>query len=271
MYDYNDIWDLVSHVFCRGTEVERPCSFGNQADSENGREFERAAGNELCNIALRQHGSLFSNLYVSREQRNSISQIDHVLLLADRLIVVECKDYGGLVDCTSLVSRDGKPYWKQVTKSGEIHYLYSPVAQNQVHVSAVGEVTNVSARKCYSLVLFSNRSKLLHVPDITASVAVLQLASLHTLDFRPVPSRLFSSIKYNSILKKLEQCVNVDADIIHKHRSIANALSNTRPKISAPTVCPRCGSALVLRYVPSKFLGCSMYPLCDYTYSLGDD
>lgn len=263
----NDTWELVSAVFCRNTPTVEPPRGWGVADSCS--QFESEAASRIQAMTHAYHGLVFRDLYVPCTGAQEVTQVDCVLLLPDRLVVVECKDCIGTVDCESVLADNEKPYWKQTRPDGSVVWLYSPIAQNMLHVRALSAYTGVSYPKCFSLIIFADRTQLLHVPELNNSQAVIQLSQLDNLNFRPVPARVFSSYRYNALVKCLEACQVPRPEVVEKHHESVNKKVNRGPRPVAPSVCPKCGSLLQKRYGRTEFLGCSMYPLCDYTFGLG--
>lgn len=65
--------------------------------------------------------------------RNGTTQIDHVILVRDRIVVVETKNYSGIV-----FANPQDRNWTQVLAGGNIRLPFlNPIRQNALHVNAV--------------------------------------------------------------------------------------------------------------------------------------
>ena len=262
---YESVWQLVADVFCRDCDIDDILSRVKAPDVNR---FEQEVASELYSLAHSLHGIVFRDLYIPCDAAGNVTQVDCVVLLPDRILIVECKDCNGVVDCESVLADNQKPYWKQTKPDGTQCWLYSPVVQNMLHLRAVSHLTGVTYPKCFSLILFPDRVDLRHVPEITESCAVLRLGQLADLNFRPIPSKVFSSYRFASLVKSFEKCQATDFSVREQHLSNVKQATHGRPGVIVPTSCPKCGSKLQHRSGRTEFLGCSMYPLCDYTFDL---
>ena len=100
--------------------------------------------------------------------RGRTVQVDHVLALGDRLLVIETKNFAGEV-----VASTG-PVWEHCQKGGYRRSFQSPVVQNAWHQDALAREFGVS---CSGLVVFTGSAILKgHVPD--GVIQISQLASV---------------------------------------------------------------------------------------------
>lgn len=136
------------------------------------------------------------------------------------------------------------------------------------HMSALSSYTGVSYQKCFCLVVFSNRATLEDLPSTTEFRAVVTLRELKKMQFHIVSSRAFPQPRFNSIVSMLDRCTRPSPSVVEQHMKYAHNQDTKRPAGLPPVVCPLCGAPLQLRQGTTKFLGCSMYPLCSYTCEL---
>ena len=69
---------------------------------------------------------------------DSVTQVDHLVLARDAIMVIETKTYGGHV-----TGNPAEPNWMQHSAEGEWRYLFrNPLRQNDLHCRAVGGVVD---------------------------------------------------------------------------------------------------------------------------------
>lgn len=137
--------------------------------------FERKVADSLRQVVEREGGKVFSNLYIP--YGNGMTEIDHVVLLRDRLLVVECKAFHGVIYC----NYDMGGNWVQFFVNhceGHSYPFYSPVAQNATHIRALAAVLGVPAFVCKSLVVFADTAQLRKVPKHMGCSVVCNLCEL---------------------------------------------------------------------------------------------
>lgn len=102
------------------------------AELEYKRKLEGVAG-ELKVRRLIEHRYAHSLHDIYLPYRNGTTQIDHVVLIGDRIVVVETKNYSGMI-FGDLQGRN----WSQILAGGNVRMPFlNPIRQNALHVDAV--------------------------------------------------------------------------------------------------------------------------------------
>ena len=179
------------------------------------------------------------------------SQVDHVVINPNGIFVIETKNYSGRI-----YGNESQLNWTQVLNYGRVkNHFYSPVRQNQTHVYAIREILKQDV-PIYSVVVFvKGNIKYISSPNVYTIRGLLQ-------KIKEPSEKIISLEQMNMIYDKLSK---------HNRRNtISNAEHIGNIEIMknniANNICPRCGSALVMRHGKSgNFRGCSQYPRCRFT------
>ena len=221
------------------------------------------------------------NLYIPAYDGKT-TEIDVLMITDSGVFVFESKNYSGWI-----FGNESNRYWTVTLPSGkgesQKERFYNPIMQNRTHIKylkkLVGEVP------VWSVIAFSERCTLKDItvtspdvwvvnrPEITNIVnARLAEAPQGTVNVDAVYALLYP---YSQVSEE-EKAQHID-DILEEHPD-AGAPSGTAvgQRAANDAVCPLCGGKLVLRTVKrgenagNKFYGCSNYPKCRYTKSIGD-
>lgn len=185
------------------------------------------------------------NDYILSDGRFS-NQIDHIVVNARGVFVIETKNYAGYVFGT-----DEQKQWTQVKNFGaEKISFYNPVMQNATHVNKIKRI--VGKVPVHSLVVFVQNNT-----DNIKSDVVIPLVNLKT--------RLNageSVLDADGMKKIFDKLVRARSDISDEEH-VANLLQRQQDIHNG--ICPVCGGKLVLRHGKyGDFYGCSNYPRCKF-------
>ena len=190
---------------------------------------------------------VFHNL-VLYENDNSC-QIDHVVINAFGVFVIETKNYSGTIygDETQL-------NWTQVLAYGkEKHTFYNPVKQNATHIFRLKQILgNVPFR---SVIVFVQNNT-----ENVRSDKVVPLNKLHS--YISCGNKVLTPTQIEELALKLKQHDKKDyvSEATHVQK-----IAEQQSKIEH-NICPRCNAKLVVRQGKyGKFWGCPNYPKCKFT------
>lgn len=195
---------------------------------------------------------VFNDIILVDDKTKKSSQIDHIVVRANGVFVIETKNYAGRV-----YGNDSQLEWTQVLAYGETkNRFYNPVKQNATHIYYLAKV--LKQHNIYVSIIMFPRAKLyLQTTTLVCDGkdSLLQALnsntgiSLTTEQMQNIAAKL-SDIKGNPQITKEEHVQGV----VKTKYEIAN------------NICPRCGKPLVLRNGKnSQFYGCSGYPNCHFT------
>lgn len=193
----------------------------------------------------------FHNLIIP--SGNGTTQIDHLLISPYGLFIVETKYRTGWI----FGSAD-KPKWTQ-TLRGKKYSFQNPLRQTFRQKKLLAEYLKVNESMIHTVVCF--------VGDCTFKTQL--------------PSNVINS-KLGRYIQHFNQRILSARDIaailhsLNKHVSESKLTSkdhvqSLRERHSSNTICPNCGSDLVIRTtrkginIGSQFLGCTKYPKCRFT------
>ncbi len=112
--------------------------------------------------------TIFHDLYV--EKRNGkYSQIDAVVITKVGIVVIEVKDYSGMI-----FGSGNQNYWTQVLAGGrEKHRFYNPILQNSGHINALkSRVRSMANIPFHSVVIFYGNCELQDIDHIPADTYI---------------------------------------------------------------------------------------------------
>lgn len=193
-----------------------------------------------------------------RTKNGKTTQIDHIVISAYGIFVIETKNYSGWI-----FGNEKAEYWMQIIYK-ERHQFRNPIKQNWSHIYALKEIL-----KDYKNIRYF---------PIVVFVGSGELKEIQTK--RPVlySNKLSDYIKSQSIVQNLlQEDIPKIISILetknignkeNKKEHIQNIHKTTvERKIKKKNlICPRCNSELKLREGKhGKFYGCSNYPYCKFT------
>ena len=183
---------------------------------------------------------------------NGTTQVDHILVSPFGLFIVETKNRKGWIFGSETQSK-----WTQVVY-GFTYSFQNPLRQTHRHKKVLSKYLDIDESHIQTVVCFVGDSELK----------------------TELPSNVLSSYSLGSYIRQFNDIVLSETEV----ERICGLLINIEGKISkqehiqslhdrhtSDTVCPKCGSDLVVRTVKqtgSQFLGCSSYPKCRFTIDI---
>ncbi len=183
------------------------------------------------------------------------TQIDHIVVSAYGIFVIETKNYRGWI-----TGNERDEYWRQTIYKRK-ERLYNPLRQNFAHVKSLEALLNeYQGLKFIPIVSFSVRADL--KVKVTSEV-VYSTQLLRTI--RKYRDIVLPQEDLQSIADKIAS-VNMTSRQTNKAhvREIKQAVTQKEYMLSND-ICPKCESKLVERNGKyGKFTGCSNYPKCRF-------
>lgn len=176
-------------------------------------------------------------------------QIDHLVISAFGIFVIETKQYNGFIT-------GGKydKYWVRHTRGHKKYYYLNPIRQNYGHVKGLAELLHISESKIFNIVCIPSDADLMveHDGEVTRYGSLLSGIVSHkkiiidnVLDILKIINRY--RIEDKATEKMYYGIIRSDIADKSKHN------------------CPKCGGELVKRTGKyGSFIGCSNYPKCSY-------
>lgn len=189
------------------------------------------------------------NDFKCRVSYDKTTQIDHILINAGGVFVIETKNYSGRI-----YGQEQSLEWTQVLSYGRVkNKLYNPIRQNKTHVYHISNLIGNEAPIVSAVVFVQGNINFIEARG------VYTLRGLKAL-IKKTPATL-STDEMEAIYNKLIQA-NDDSITNREHvrniKSIKTGIQNN--------VCPRCGKKLIQRHGKNgDFMGCEGYPACKFT------
>ena len=196
----------------------------------------------------------FHNLIIPG--KSGTTQIDHLLVSAFGLFIVETKNMTGWI-----FGSESQPKWTQ-SIYGRNYSFQNPLRQTFRQKKLLSEYLNLTEATIHTVIHFVGDCEF----RTTMPANVVQ-SGLSTYIGR-FADCVLSAGDIDQILCRLEELASGTTLTKEDH------VRSLRERYSSSTTCPKCGSALIERTarhgsdVGSKFLGCSKYPECKYTRNL---
>ncbi len=195
---------------------------------------------------------------VTLPTENGTTQIDHVIVSAYGVFVVETKNIKGWIFGNS---HDAMWTQKIFKHSGKFQ---NPLHQNYKHVKTLQKLLNLKDEQIHSLVVFVGDStfKTPMPENVTYGYGYIRYIKSKT-------RRVLSSSEVTEIIKKIGSGRLVPSFKTHREH-VANVQKIKSDKQNA-VICSDCGAKMVLRTAKKgqaageKFWGCSAYPKCTAT------
>lgn len=157
------------------------------------------------------------------DNNNGLTQIDHIVLLPDSIMVIETKNYNGV-----LLGRENDKQWTH--KIGrQTHYPQNPLRQNHLHINAV-KALNLGV-PVEGLVVFTNNAKF----PKGLPRGVIQLKDLK----RELKAQLSLSVPSQHLMmawQKLKRAVRTDKNSRKQHMDNINKKYGKSKKTVAATI-----------------------------------
>jgi predicted RNA-binding Zn-ribbon protein involved in translation (DUF1610 family) len=198
---------------------------------------------------------------VTLQTLDGTTQIDHIFVSQYGIFVVETKNYSGWIFGKAEQARWTQKLYRHSNQ------FQNPLLQNYKHVKALEAALNLPAEKFKSVIVFVGGStfKTEMPPNVTYAGGYVR----YIKSFREV---ILS-------VQQVEAAVSAIQSGRLKPSMATNAAHvrhlQQRADITAERLCPKCGSALVVRtgktgkQAGQRFWGCSQFPRCRFTQAVG--
>ena len=200
---------------------------------------------------------IINNLLVN--YKGKTTQIDHVIVSAYRIFVIETKFYQGQIYGGAIGE-----YWTQ-NIYGNKYQLWNPIRQNQVHVRVLCRMLpDIHPDMFIPIVAFSRQASVncvdnksvVYWDQIKEVIQSYQRKWLTAEQVQKTYDTLFAA-NIDSKDNRKQHVKDVKKRIAQKEETIAKGR------------CPRCGGELMLRKgTYGLFYGCDNYPRCRFTHNL---
>jgi restriction system protein len=205
------------------------------------------------------HLFLDSDTYVSLNNvtipaPNGMTQIDHIVVSRFGIFVIEAKNMKGWI-----FGNEKDHQWTQ-SIFGKKYRFQNPLHQNYRHTRALSQFLGIEHEKIYSVVMFWGDCKF----KSAMPPNVLRDGYLHY--FKSKTQILFSDAEVRELVSAIK-----NGRLPQTWGTGRQHVTELRERFSSTTICPKCGSNLVVRTaksganVGSQFYGCSRFPACRYT------
>jgi len=201
---------------------------------------------------------LDSNLYqrfhdVIIPSSHGTTQIDHILVSPFGIFVVETKNYKGWI-----YGSEDQSTWTQVIYKSK-HKFQNPLRQTHRHKKVLSKYLGVGESFILPVISFVGDVEL--KTELPTNVLTSRVSSY----IKQFNEQVFSNDEVERITGLLS---NVKSEY---NISKSEHIQSLEDRYSSDTICPKCGSNLILREVKqgsrrgSQFLGCSSFPRCRFT------
>ncbi|SEL50461.1 Topoisomerase DNA binding C4 zinc finger [Atopomonas hussainii] len=207
----------------------------------------------IARIKLDQH--TYRRLHnVTLNTPDGTTQIDHVFLSPYGIFVLETKNMRGWI-----FGSEKQAQWTQKLYQRSFKFQ-NPLRQNYKHLKALEATLGVNPEHLHSLISFVGGStfKTAMPANVTQGIGFIR----YIQSFQQL---VFSATEVDALLHTLQ--TGRRAPTLATHREHVQNLKR-RSDPTAERLCPKCGSALLIRTVKSgakagqQFWGCSGFPKC---------
>lgn len=180
-------------------------------------------------------------------------QIDHIVVSKYGIMVIETKNYYGLIKGNEYDEK-----WTQYLGKKKYKFL-NPIVQNYGHINALKNLLNIDINNFISIICFSNQAKLSlrTTKKVTKTdFLIKEIVQYKTKIVEEDIDKIVNQIKENNITTSEEKIKHIKA--IKKIKE--------EKELEQKKLCPKCRGKLVTRQGKyGEFMGCSNYPKCKYT------
>ena len=250
-----------------------------------GKHGEKLTERELKLVKLLgRKGKTLRNVYLPKDNGET-SEVDLIYITQKGIFVFESKNYSGWI-----YGDEKNKNWTAMLPNKQKNQFYNPIMQNKTHLkwmrNFVGEDIPL-----FSIIVFSERCELKKVTVESDDIKVIKrdLTYATVRDIWDKNPDAVSDDKIEELYFKLKELTNVDMatktahieNIEKKYKTVDEQAKDgvvgnysekdTMLDSDQATICPKCGSRLVLRIAKkgenagNKFYGCSAFPKCRYT------
>jgi restriction system protein len=206
------------------------------------------------NMWLSLNGSIYRRFHdVIVPSKNGTTQIDHLIVSRYGVFIVETKNMRGWI-----FGSEHQQKWIQ-SLFKEKYPFQNPIKQTYRQKKVLAEFLNVQESVIRTVIYFVGDSTFkTRMPNNVID------SGLGTY-IKQFNNQVLSTMELDRLLKVIER---------HKVESPLSKRDHKRSlqqRHNSDSICPKCGSELILRTVKngsntvSKFLGCKSYPKCKFT------
>ena len=195
--------------------------------------------------------NVFNNVVLF--SKNGTTQIDHLIISAFGIFIVETKNKKGWIFGT-----EKQHSWAQ-SIYGKKYSFQNPLRQAFRQKKVLSEFLNLDESKIHTVIYFVGNCRFkTSLPDNVINSGVGRFIKR----FR---NQILSTEDVNRVIKAIEKYLSEST------LSNIDHIKSLRERHSSNTICPRCGSNLIERLASrgfnagNKFLGCENYPKCRFT------
>lgn len=142
-------------------------------------------------VELKDEKHVFHDIQIDGKHK---TQIDHILINQKGIIVIETKNYGGIV-----MGKEHSQHWTHVIY-GNKKFFYNPIKQNQYHIKVLKEFLPENHPTIHSIIVFSSKSELI----LEVETPVVRIAELrHYID--TLPDEMYSNHSIEDIAYMIKQ------------------------------------------------------------------
>ena len=250
---------IIAIVVCaviHGSQAASPTYIGDVGEARVSNRLKKLNADEYL---------VFNDIIVL-DSEGVTTQIDHVVVSAYGVFVIETKCYKGWIfgDEKSRVWTQtlygGSRWWS----SSEKHTFQNPIRQNWRHIYVLSERLKIPPRYFYNVVVFAGDAEFR-----TALPGNIMYAADVVPYIRSFTNPIMSNKKRDQIafnVAILAACVSKEQRACHVDM-LYKVHMETRSEQKSASVprCPKCGATMRLRYRrkdDAPFYGCSRYPKC---------
>lgn len=199
------------------------------------------------------HYKVINDLLIQREGHST--QIDHVVVSAYGIFVIETKFYQGWI-----LGGENSEFWTQTIYGSKSKFL-NPLWQNHGHIKTIARVLGDYGKlPFYSIVAFSSQATL----KVDRSLPVMYWSDVVPY-IKRFAEPLIADDRVEQVYSSLLALNADDKEARRQHVTSVQQNKVRRNSAVSSGRCPRCGGTLVLRDGKyGRFYGCSNYPNCRY-------
>lgn len=209
----------------------------------------------LLNLLNKDKYKIINNVLIPSGD-DKTAQIDHIVVSAFGIFVIETKNYKGWI-----FGSENSQYWTQVIYKKKSKF-YNPILQNQGHVIALQNLlVDYQNIKYISIVVFTLRAVFKELS--LSSHVVYSFGLLRTI------KKYTEEVISKDDIEKISQVIitaNSHDKLLRKEHVIRIQENKFNSQKVNGGICPWCGGYLVERQGKyGRFIGCNNFPKCKYT------
>ena len=228
-------------------------------------------------------GKILRNIYLPKDD-GTTSEVDVIYITQKGIFIFESKNYSGWI-----FGDEKSQNWTAMLPNRQKNQFYNPIMQNNTHLKWMRKYIGDDI-PLFSIIVFSERCELKKVNVLSDTVKVIKRDELYAVvtDIWESHEDVLSEQKIADVYEQLKILTKVSKEVKERHiEHIEQTYKQPNPPVqteqekntppqeeSAPLICPRCSSKLILRTAKKgsnagkQFYGCSAYPKCRYIKNL---